>query len=99
MDELYLAPVHVQIEQNISEEMIEIFSFVVDINSHLLVGLQHALHDASPATTFRYLNQVPYQRSYNFNGRYYTARNAQREDRYGLFCIDDICFSRDARCA
>ena len=61
--------------------------------------LQHALHDASPATTFRYLSQVPYQRSYNYNGRYYTARNAQRDDRYGLFCIDDICFSRDGTLA
>ncbi len=61
--------------------------------------LQQALHDASPATTFRYLNQVPYQRSYNYNGRYYTAQNAQREDRFGLFCIDDICFSRDGTLA
>ena len=61
--------------------------------------LQHALHDASPATTFRYLNQVPYQRSYNYNGRYYTARNVQRDDRFGLFCIGDICFSRDGTLA
>ncbi len=57
--------------------------------------LQHALHDASPATTFRYLSQIPYHRSYNFNGRYYTARDPQRYDRFGLFAIDDIYFSRD----
>ena len=36
--------------------------------------LQAALGRASRATTFRYLRQVKYLRSYNHNGRYYTQR-------------------------
>ncbi len=34
--------------------------------------LQQALHGASRTTTFRYLRQVSYRRSYNCNGRFYT---------------------------
>ena len=30
------------------------------------------LADASPSTTFRYLRQDPYLRSYNHNGRFHT---------------------------
>jgi len=36
--------------------------------------LQEALGDASRATTFRYLKQMKYLRSYNHNGRFYTYR-------------------------
>jgi hypothetical protein len=39
-----------------------------------LDDLQNALAQASRATTFRYLKQVQYLRSYTHNGRYYTHR-------------------------
>ena len=57
--------------------------------------LQAALGNASRATTFRYLKQVPYKRSYNHNGRYYIRRDPARYDRFGLFSVGDIHFSRD----
>lgn len=57
--------------------------------------LQRALHQASRATTFRYLRQLRYLRSYNHNGRFYTARDPDRFDRFGLFALGDAWFSRD----
>lgn len=57
--------------------------------------IQTALDHASRATAFRYLKQVPYQRSYNHNGRYYTHKDSARYDRHGLFSCGDIHFSRD----
>ena len=57
--------------------------------------LQAALGLASPRTTFRYLRQIPYLRSYNHNGRFYTRRDPTRFDRFGLLSIGDIHFSRD----
>jgi hypothetical protein len=57
--------------------------------------LQATLGHASRATTFRYLKQIPYHRSYNYNGRYYTRQDPTRYDRFGLFCWKDILFSRD----
>ena len=57
--------------------------------------LQAALGRASRATTFRYLTQVKYLRSYNHNGRYYTQRDPARFDRFGLYSVGDIHFSRD----
>ena len=57
--------------------------------------IQTALDHASRATAFRYLKQVPYQRSYNHNGRYYTRKDSARYDRHGLFSCGDIHFSRD----
>ncbi len=57
--------------------------------------LQVALNNASRATTFRYLKQVPYQRSYNHNGRYYTRHDPARYDRLGLLSCGNIHFSRD----
>ena len=57
--------------------------------------LQAVLGNASRATTFRYLKRVPYQRSYNHNGRYYTRKDPARYDRFGLFSCGDIHFSRD----
>lgn len=57
--------------------------------------LQTALGNASRATTFRYLRRVPYLRSYNHNGRYYTHRDPARFDRFGLYSVGDIHFSRD----
>jgi len=58
-------------------------------------ALQAALGRASRATTFRYLRQVKYLRSYNHNGRYYTQRDPARFDRWGLYSVGDIHFSRD----
>ena len=50
----------------------------------ILEEFQAALADASPATTFRYLRQVPHRRSYNHNGRFYTHAEPPRFDRDGL---------------
>ncbi len=60
-----------------------------------LPRLQDALEDASPRTVFRYLNRVPYRRSYNHNGRYYTLHDPSRYDRFGLYSYGDIYFSID----
>ena len=60
-----------------------------------LEQLQHALGQPSRRTTFRYLSQVPYLRSYNHNGRFYTARHPNRFDRFGLLWLGDVGFSRD----
>ena len=57
--------------------------------------LQSALDGASPATTSRYLRAVPYLRSYNHNGRFYTYADPRRFDHFGLFRLDSACFSRD----
>ncbi len=57
--------------------------------------IQSALSNASRATCFRYLQQVPYHRSYNYNGRYYTRKDPDRYDRLGLFSHEGIFFSRD----
>jgi len=57
--------------------------------------IQRALGNASRATCFRYLQQVPYHRSYNSNGRYYTRKDPTRYDRFGLFSYGAILFSRD----
>ena len=56
--------------------------------------LQAALGNASHATTFRYLRQVPHLRSYNHNGRYYPHRDPPRFDRHGLLSLGDVHFSR-----
>ena len=67
-------------------------------NTHKVVELeqmQAALGNASRATTFRYLKQVPYHRSYNHNGRYYTRKDPSCYDRFGLFSHNDFLFSRD----
>jgi hypothetical protein len=57
--------------------------------------LQDALGDASRATTFRYLRRLKYLRSYNHNGRYYTHGDPTRFDRFGLYSVGDVHFSRD----
>lgn len=57
--------------------------------------LQNALGPVSRRTAFRYLKQVRYLRSYNHNGRFYTARDPSRFDRFGLFSLGDAHFSRD----
>jgi len=59
--------------------------------------MQNALRAASRATTFRYLKQVQYMRSYNYNGRYYTFRDPTRFDRWGIYSHGDIYFSRDGK--
>lgn len=60
-----------------------------------LDDLQNSLGQASRATIFRYLKQVPYLRSYNHNGRYYTHRDPALFDRFGLYSRGNIHFSRD----
>ena len=60
-----------------------------------LEQLQHALGQPSRRTTFRYLSQLPYLRSYNHNGRFYTARDPTCFDRFGLLWLGDVGFSRD----
>ena len=60
-----------------------------------LEQLQQALGNVSPRTTFRYLRQVRYLRSYNHNGRFYTDRDPARFDRFGLLSLGDVHFSRD----
>lgn len=57
--------------------------------------LQKALNNASRATTFRYLQQIPYLRSYNHNGRYYAHRDPALFDRFGLYSLGNIHFSRE----
>jgi hypothetical protein len=54
-----------------------------------------ALDGASSSTAFRYLQQIPYRSSYNYNGRYYTLHDATRYDPFGLLRHGDIYFSRD----
>ena len=60
-----------------------------------LDDLQNTLGQASRATTFRYLKQVQYLRSYNHNGRYYTHKDPALFDRFGLYSLGNIHFSRD----
>lgn len=60
-----------------------------------LPSIQDALAGASRSTTFRYLAQVPYRRSYNHNGRYYALHDPGRYDRHGLYSVGDIHFSVD----
>jgi len=60
-----------------------------------LDDIRAALVGASPATAFRYLRQVPYRSSYNYNGRYYTLHDVSRYDPFGLLRHGDIYFSRD----
>ena len=64
-----------------------------------LEQLQHALGQPSRRTTFRYLRQVRYLRSYNHNGRFYTDRDPARFDRFGLLSLGDVHFSRDGALA
>jgi hypothetical protein len=68
------------------------------LESKPVVSLQQirdALLGASRATAFRYLHKVPYRRSYNHNGRFYTKHDPAQYDRYGLLAHDDVYFSRD----
>lgn len=50
---------------------------------------------ASRATVFRHLRKIPYRRSYNHNGRYYTRHDPSGYDRLGLRSHEGIYFSRD----
>lgn len=61
----------------------------------VLDDLKRALGNASRATVFRYLADVPYRRSYNHNCRYYSLHDPSSYDRYGLKSHGDIHFSRD----
>lgn len=57
--------------------------------------LQAGLGGASTMTVYRYLRQVPYRCSYNRRGRFYTAYDPSRYDRFGLYSHGDIHFSVD----
>ena len=81
--------------KDISSQL-EILSEFVDADSAFdLSQLQAALGGASRATVFRYLARLPYRRSYNHNGRYYTRHDPSCYDRFGLRVIADVRFSRD----
>ncbi len=60
-----------------------------------LEQIQAALDQASRATAFRYLQKVPYRRSYNHNGRFYTKYDPNCFNRFGLWSHGDVFFSRD----
>jgi hypothetical protein len=60
-----------------------------------LAVIQSALGGVSAMTVFRYLQKIPYRRSYNYNGRYYTKHEPSQYDRYGLWSHGDIHFSQD----
>jgi len=75
-----------------SERLLQLFDAKGTVT---FAELQEALNKASRATTFRYLRQVPYLRSYNHNGCYYRHRDPTLFDRFGLYSQGDIHFSRD----
>ena len=57
--------------------------------------IREALGSVSAMTAFRYLRELPYRRSYNHNGGYYTAHDPARYDRWGLWTSGDVHFSKD----
>ena len=58
-----------------------------------LARIEKVLGGVSAMTAFRYLKQMPYRRSYNYNGRYYCLHEPSRYDRCGLWSWGDIHFS------
>ena len=46
-----------------------------------LPRIESALGDVSTMTAFRYLREVPYRRSYNYNARYYCLHEPSRYER------------------
>jgi len=60
-----------------------------------LAAIRAALGNVSHMTAFRYLRRVPYRRSYNQNGRYYSHHEPARYDRFGLWSWQGIHFSVD----
>lgn len=60
-----------------------------------LPAIQQALGAVSIQTAFRYLKLIPYRRSYDHNGRYYTFYKPSRFDREGLWSVKGIHFSVD----
>ncbi|MBM4318376.1 MAG: hypothetical protein FJ125_00070 [Deltaproteobacteria bacterium] len=61
--------------------------------------VREALGNASRATAFRWLAQIPHISSYNHNGRFYALDLPDRFDRFGLFHHGDVRFCRDATLA
>ena len=57
--------------------------------------MRAALGDVSVPTVFRYLKHIPYRRSYNHNGKYYTLYAAEKFNNHGLWHFNDIHFSVD----
>ena len=60
-----------------------------------LPTIQEALGGVSPMTAFRCLKQVPYRRSYDHNGRYYSRHDPSRYDGLGLWSFGGVHFSND----
>jgi len=60
-----------------------------------LPAIKSALGSASVSTVFRHLNKVPYQRSLNYNGKFYTLHDHSRYDQFGLWSWKGIHFSMD----
>jgi len=75
-----------------AETLLDLFAAETVVD---LPRIQMALGGASPMTTFRYLRQIPYRRSYNHNGRYYCLHVPSRYDRLGLWSVGDVHFSVD----
>ena len=59
------------------------------------VAIKEALDNVSVQTVFRHLKNVPYRRSYNHNGMYYTLHKLDRYDQFGLWTWKGIHFSID----
>jgi len=74
------------------EVLINLFSSkeVIDMQD-----MKTALEGMSAMTVFRHIKNIPYRRSYNHNGRYYTLYKPSRFDRCGLWNKGDILFSVD----
>ena len=75
-----------------TQKLTELFQIKTVVD---LPAIQQALGDVSVQTAFRYLKLVPYRRSYDHNGRYYTLYDASRFDRADLWSIKGIHFSVD----
>lgn len=75
-----------------TQKLMELFAqrTVVD-----LPAIRGALGEVSVHTVFRYLKLVPYRRSYDHNGRFYTLYKPSRFDRSGLWSHEGIHFSVD----
>lgn len=59
-----------------------------------VAALAATLDTTSRMSVFRRLSTVGYFSSYTHAGRYYTLRTVPRFDEDGLWCHQDICFSR-----
>ena len=75
-----------------AETLLDLFAAETVVD---LPRIRVALGGASSMTAFRYLQQIPYRRSYNHNGRYYCRHEPSRYDRLGLWSVGDVHFSAE----